>query len=139
MVEAEVARSMSLRDRLWEMAASKAIQMSTQLWKKRSSPASCSTMQNSEQVLGNPHMVKASPIAEYGDYENKIDVVVGTITDDIRVHKVLCLKVTTLRFTEMTQVRIEKTSGECLTFDQLALKAPLGQNMVFQLSSKCTV
>ena len=68
--------------------------------------------------------------------ENKIAVVVGTITDDIRVHEVPCLKVTALRFTETARARIEKAGGECLTFDQLALKAPLGQNTVIQLSSK---
>ncbi|RXH70313.1 hypothetical protein DVH24_007569 [Malus domestica] len=55
---------------------------------------------------------------------NKIVVVMGTVTDDIRVYEVLQLKVTTLRLTETATV------GECLTFDQLALRAPLGQNGV---------
>ncbi|KAL3730407.1 hypothetical protein ACJRO7_027425 [Eucalyptus globulus] len=40
------------------------------------------------------------------------------------------LKVTALRFTEKARARIEKAGGECLTFDQLALRAPLGQNSV---------
>ncbi|GFP87728.1 60S ribosomal protein l18-2 [Phtheirospermum japonicum] len=40
------------------------------------------------------------------------------------------MKVTTLRFTKTARARIEKASGECLTFDQLALRAPLGQNTV---------
>ncbi|PON98218.1 Ribosomal protein [Trema orientale] len=31
-------------------------------------------------------------------------------------------------FTETARARIEKAGGECLTFDQLALRAPLGQN-----------
>ncbi|TQD97163.1 hypothetical protein C1H46_017252 [Malus baccata] len=56
--------------------------------------------------------------------DNKIVVVVGSVTDDIRVYEVLQLKVTTLRFTEIAAVRV------CLTFDQLALRAPLGQNGV---------
>ncbi|CAL5417776.1 unnamed protein product [Camellia sinensis] len=60
----------------------------------------------------------------------KIAVVVGTITDDIRAHEVPALKVTALRFTETARARIEKAGGECLTFDQLALRAPLGQNTV---------
>ena len=34
---------------------------------------------------------------------NKIVVVVGTVTDDIRVYEVLQLKVTTLRFTKIRQ------------------------------------
>ncbi|CAN6555672.1 unnamed protein product [Malus baccata var. baccata] len=56
--------------------------------------------------------------------DNKIVVVVGTVIDDIRVYEVLQLKVTTLRFTEIAAV------GECLTFNQLALRAVLGQNGV---------
>ncbi|CAL5352282.1 unnamed protein product [Camellia sinensis] len=58
----------------------------------------------------------------------KIAVVVGTVTDDIRAYEVPALKVTALRFTETARARIEKAGGECLTFDQLALRAPLGQN-----------
>ncbi|WJX13280.1 60S ribosomal protein L18 [Trifolium repens] len=60
----------------------------------------------------------------------KISVVVGTITEDIRVYEVPTIKVTALRFTETARARIEKAGGECLTFDQLALRAPLGQNTV---------
>ncbi|KAG9147781.1 hypothetical protein Leryth_026429 [Lithospermum erythrorhizon] len=30
----------------------------------------------------------------------------------------------------IARARIEKAGGECLTFDQLALRAPLGQNTV---------
>ncbi len=57
-------------------------------------------------------------------------MVVGTVTDDTRVYEVPALKVTALRFTETARARIEKAGGECLTFDQLALRAPLGQNTV---------
>ncbi|KAI3902052.1 hypothetical protein MKW98_013726 [Papaver atlanticum] len=32
------------------------------------------------------------------------------------------------------KVRIEKAGGECVTFDQLALKAPLGQNTNFVMA-----
>lgn len=63
--------------------------------------------------------------------EDKIAVVVGAVTDDIRVYEVPALKVTALRFTETARARIEKAGGECLTFDQLALRAPLGQNTVW--------
>lgn len=62
--------------------------------------------------------------------EDKVVVIVGTVTDDIRVYEVPALKVTALRFTETARARIEKAGGECLTFDQLALRAPLGQNTV---------
>ncbi len=57
-------------------------------------------------------------------------MVEGTVTDDTRVYEVPALKVTALRFTETARARIEKAGGECLTFDQLALRAPLGQNTV---------
>jgi large subunit ribosomal protein L18e len=57
-------------------------------------------------------------------------VIVGTVTDDVRVQEVPSLKVAALRFTETARARIEKAGGECLTFDQLALWAPLGQNTV---------
>ncbi|WOL10321.1 hypothetical protein Cni_G19076 [Canna indica] len=62
--------------------------------------------------------------------DNKIAVIVGTVTDDKRVYEVPALKVTALRFTETARARILKAGGECMTFDQLALRAPLGQNTV---------
>ena len=62
--------------------------------------------------------------------ENNIAVIVGTVTDDNRVYEVPALKVAALRFTETARARIVKAGGECLTFDQLALRAPLGQNTV---------
>ncbi|KNA10844.1 hypothetical protein SOVF_140570 [Spinacia oleracea] len=62
--------------------------------------------------------------------DEKTAVLVGTVTDDIRVYEVPSIKVCALRFTETARARIEKAGGECLTFDQLALRAPLGQNTV---------
>ncbi|CAL9136636.1 unnamed protein product [Musa textilis] len=62
--------------------------------------------------------------------DDKIAVIVGTVTDDKRVYQVPAIKVTALRFTETARARILKAGGECLTFDQLALRAPLGQNTV---------
>ncbi|KAL9247152.1 hypothetical protein vseg_020615 [Gypsophila vaccaria] len=62
--------------------------------------------------------------------DGKIAVLVGPVTDDVRVYEVPALKVCALRFTETARARIEKAGGECLTFDQLALRAPLGQNTV---------
>ncbi|KAK6120182.1 hypothetical protein DH2020_046088 [Rehmannia glutinosa] len=58
--------------------------------------------------------------------ESQIAVLVGSVTDDIRLQEdVPAIKVTALRFTETARARIEKAGGECLTFDQLALRAPL--------------
>ncbi|KAF6982711.1 hypothetical protein CFC21_001060 [Triticum aestivum] len=62
--------------------------------------------------------------------EKNIAVVVGTITDDMRIQEVPAMKVTALRFTETARARIVNAGGECLTFDQLALRAPTGENTI---------
>merc|ERR1712157_531980 len=59
---------------------------------------------------------------------DKICVVVGTITDDLRLLDVPKLKVCALRFTEGARTRILKAGGECITIDQLAIRAPTGKN-----------
>ena len=60
----------------------------------------------------------------------KIAAIVGTVTDDSRMFEVPALKVCALRFTETARARIVKAGGECMTFDQLALAAPTGENVV---------
>ena len=62
--------------------------------------------------------------------EDKTAVVVGTVTDDPRLLEVPGLKIAALRFTETARARIVKAGGECLTLDQLALRAPKGTNTV---------
>ncbi|KAL6047026.1 60S ribosomal protein L18 [Balamuthia mandrillaris] len=62
--------------------------------------------------------------------EDKIAVVVGKVTDDARILKVPKLTVCALKFTEGARARIVKAGGECITFDQLALRAPTGSNTV---------
>jgi large subunit ribosomal protein L18e len=62
---------------------------------------------------------------------DQIAVIVGTVTDDKRISEVPAMKVCALRFTETARARIINAGGECLTFDQLALRAPLGQNTVW--------
>ncbi|TMW63625.1 hypothetical protein Poli38472_002566 [Pythium oligandrum] len=64
------------------------------------------------------------------NHEEKIAVVVGPVTDDIRLLNVPKLTIAALRFTETARARITKAGGECLTFDQLALRAPKGANTV---------
>merc|ERR1712217_998809 len=59
-----------------------------------------------------------------------IAVVVGTVTDDKRIYDVPELKICALRFTETARRRIIKAGGECLTFDKLALRSPLGSGTV---------
>lgn len=62
--------------------------------------------------------------------DDKIAVLVGTITDDSRLLEVPKLSVCALRFTETARNRITKAGGECLTFDQLALRAPKGSGTI---------
>lgn len=57
-------------------------------------------------------------------------VVVGTITDDLRMLKIPKLRVCALRVTDGARARILKNGGEIITFDQLALKSPKGQKTV---------
>ena len=62
--------------------------------------------------------------------DGKTAVVVGTVTDDERIYEVPKLTVCALRFTETARARIVKAGGECLTFDKLALRSPLGKGSV---------
>eukprot|EP00931_Biecheleriopsis_adriatica_P049441 TRINITY_DN2859_c0_g1_i8.p1 TRINITY_DN2859_c0_g1~~TRINITY_DN2859_c0_g1_i8.p1 ORF type:complete len:214 (-),score=53.57 TRINITY_DN2859_c0_g1_i8:37-603(-) len=62
--------------------------------------------------------------------EGKIAVIVGSVTDDKRVFDVPELKVCALRFTETARARIVKAGGECITFDKLAMRSPLGKGTV---------
>uniref|UniRef100_A0A0A0L0N3 Large ribosomal subunit protein uL15/eL18 domain-containing protein n=1 Tax=Cucumis sativus TaxID=3659 RepID=A0A0A0L0N3_CUCSA len=57
--------------------------------------------------------------------ESKVSIV-GKIADEIRICEVPALKA--LRLTQTARSRIEKAGWECLSFDQLALRAHLGQN-----------
>ncbi|CAG7628812.1 unnamed protein product [Allacma fusca] len=63
--------------------------------------------------------------------EGKIAVVVGTVTDDVRLTKAVPkLTIAALRVTTRARARILKAGGEIITFDQLALRSPLGQKTV---------
>merc|ERR1719230_2298850 len=62
--------------------------------------------------------------------DDKVAVVVGSITDDKRVVDVPKLNVCALKFTETVRASILQAGGECLTFDKLSLRSPLGQGTV---------
>ncbi|MCJ1312699.1 hypothetical protein MMC25_006375 [Agyrium rufum] len=68
----------------------------------------------------NPHAEKT--------HSGKTIVVVGTVTDDNRMLTIPKLSIAALRFTATARARIERAGGECLTLDQLALRAPTGAN-----------
>ncbi len=75
--------------------------------------------------------ISVSRLARYmKGKEDKTAVIVGTVTDDPRLLEIPALKIAALRFTETVRARIVKAGGECLTLDQLALRAPKGSNTV---------
>merc|ERR1719253_1247340 len=68
--------------------------------------------------------------------EDKIVVLVGTVTDDARLPSMPKLTVCALRFTADARARIVNAGGECITFDQLALRSPKGSNTVLLRGAK---
>ena len=60
--------------------------------------------------------------------EKRTVVVVGTVTDDNRLHNFPKATVAALRFTGTARARIVAAGGEAITLDQLALRAPTGSN-----------
>merc|ERR1712176_811986 len=54
--------------------------------------------------------------------EGKTAVIVGNVTDDVRMLEVPKMSICALRFTANARARIIKAGGEALTFDQLALR-----------------
>jgi ribosomal protein L18E len=67
---------------------------------------------------------------KYEGREGKTAVIVGSITDDLRIFDIPKLKVCALHVTARARSRILAAGGEIVTFDQLALKAPKGQNTI---------
>ena len=67
---------------------------------------------------------------------DKIVTVVGSVTDDVRFLEVPKLTICALRFSATAKARILKAGGECLTFDQLALRSPLGEGTLLLRGSK---
>ena len=89
-------------------------------------------------VLKRLHMSKVNQppvglnrLARYmTNKEGKTAVIVGKVTDDVRMLECPKMTVCALGFTENARKRIVAAGGECLTFDQLALRAPKGSNTV---------
>jgi large subunit ribosomal protein L18e len=66
----------------------------------------------------------------HSDFESKVVVQVGTVTDDIRFLPVPKMTIAALRFTRAAKERIIAAGGEAITLDQLALRAPTGSNTI---------
>merc|ERR1712059_18509 len=71
---------------------------------------------------------------------DKLAVVVGTVTNDLRIYEVPKMTLCALRVTEKARERILKAGGEIITFDQLALRCPTGKGtMLIQGPRKARV
>ena len=74
-------------------------------------------------------------VRHLGDKTSRTAVVVGTVTDDMRILELPKLEVAALRFTEGARARITKAGGSCLTIDELIMNSPSGTPAVsFRLS-----
>ena len=59
-----------------------------------------------------------------------IFAIIGTVTNDTRLIDVPEMKVCALKFTEKARERITAANGKCITFDQLAINRPKGENVI---------
>lgn len=73
---------------------------------------------------------KVSRLMKSRGKEGSIAVIIGSVTDDLRLLEVPKLRICALRVTERARERIAKAGGEVITFDQLALLSPTGSNTV---------
>ena len=62
--------------------------------------------------------------------EDVIFAIVGTVTNDTRIIDFPEMKVCALKFTEKARERIISAKGKCITFDQLAINRPKGENVI---------
>lgn len=89
-------------------------------------------------VLKRLHMSKLNKppiglnrLAKYmTNKDGKTAVIVGKVTDDVRMLECPKMSVCALGFTENARKRITAAGGECITLDQLALRAPKGTNTI---------
>lgn len=80
--------------------------------------------------LNNPP-IGLNRLARYmKNKDDKIAVIVGKVTDDVRMMECPKMTVCALGYTTNAKKRILTAGGECITFDQLALRAPKGSNTV---------
>lgn len=73
-----------------------------------------------------PPVSLSKMVKHLGDKNGRTAVVVGTVTDDMRILDLPKLEVAALRFTESARARITKAGGSCLTIDELIMKSPSG-------------
>ncbi|CAI4228417.1 unnamed protein product [Auanema sp. JU1783] len=71
---------------------------------------------------------RVSRILKQGENSKKIVVTLSPVTDDNRLYEVPKLTLAALKVTAPARARILKAGGEIITLDQLALRAPRGEN-----------
>lgn len=79
---------------------------------------------------------KIAKAAKKEEAKGKTVVVVGTVTNDIKLLDVPNVTVAALKFTGSARARIIKAGGEAITLDQLALRAPQGENTIVLRGSR---
>lgn len=127
----EGARERGLRTRLLTMISFYAMQLYRFLARRTDSKFNETVLKRLFMSKTNRPPLSLSKLAKFmKGKEGKVAAIVGTVTDDVRLHEVPALKVCALRFTETARARIVKAGGECMTFDQLALAAPTGEGVV---------
>ena len=80
--------------------------------------------------------ISISKVAQLLKGQDKIAVVVCSVTDDNRLLDVPKMTIAALKFTETARARIVKAGGKCLTLDQLVMTAPTGTNTLLLRASK---
>ena len=92
---------------------------------RRTDSKFCSTvLKRLHQSKTNAPPIGLARLAKYmKNKDGKIAVIVAKVTDDVRMLECPKMSVCALGFTESARKRILSAGGECITFDQLALRA----------------
>ena len=99
------------------------------LSRRTDSPFNAVVLKRLFQSKVNRPVISLTRIARYTkDKEDKVVVVVGTVTDDARLIDFPALTIAALKVTDTARARIVKAGGTVLTLDQLALRCPTGAN-----------
>ena len=79
----------------------------------------------------NRPILSISRIAKYmKKKQDKLAIVVSTVTNDERMIDVPKLNIVALKFTKTAKERILNAGGQCLTLEQFLMKNPTGANTV---------
>ena len=77
-----------------------------------------------------PPMSVLTIVKNLENHPDQVAVLVGKVVDDETIIEMPKITVAALRFSKTARARIVKAGGEALTFDELALRSPLGSNTI---------